>query len=218
MALALAGDGIGGHKDGDIASNFMAKLFLFRFRELLYKEEAPAPEEAPRFLMDCALEANLRMAQVNYSAGSLHPMGTTLAAALFAGEKLFTIHAGDSRIYLFRKGKLQALTRDHSVIRELMDRGRLRAEEAAFYPMAHVITKAVGPRKELQPEEGEFLLKRGDIVMLCSDGLLRHVKEGEISRILKEDLSPSRLAHKLVMASLYGGGIDNITVLCVKVE
>lgn len=218
MAMALVGDGIGGHQDGDIASNFMARLFLFRFRELLRKEEEPSRIPCGDFLMDCALEANKIMAEVNHSAGHLHPMGTTLVSCLFAGNRLFTLHAGDSRIYLFRKGKLSALTCDHSVVQELIRKGSLRQEDAPFHPMSHVITKAVGPRMKLRPEAGEFMLQRGDLVLLCSDGLLRHVTEKGIGAILKEKLPPSRLAYKLVMTSLYGGGIDNITAICVRVE
>ena len=218
-AFALVGDGIGGHKDGDIASNFMAKLFLFRFREFLRSRKEKRDMDPGKFLVDCALESNRIMAEVNHSAGCLHPMGTTLVACLFSGKKFYTVHAGDSRIYLFRKGKLIPLTRDHSIVQGLIDKGKLKEEDAAFHPMAHVITRAVGPREYLDPARSAGELKAGDLFLLCSDGLLRHVKEKRLAGILRtKELTPSQMAHKLVMEALYGGGADNITALCVRVE
>ena len=127
------------------------------------------------------------------------------------------IHAGDSRAYLYRHGRLERLTRDHSMVQEMVENGSLTPEEAEVHPNKNLITRAVGVNPDLAVEYGERQALPGDILLLCSDGLTNFTSEEELCGIL-ESSEFFGAADAMIDAALAAGGQDNITAVLIKVE
>jgi len=145
-------------------------------------------------------------------------MGTTLtAAALVAGDRLQLAHVGDSRAYLLRDGRLAQLTADHTLVGELVRRGRMTAEQAAMHPERSVLTRAVGLDRDLEVDAPPPVdLAPGDQVLLCSDGLTEAVPEPRIAALLAEHADGDAACRALVAAANQAGGPDNITVVLLR--
>ena len=138
-------------------------------------------------------------------------MGSTVVLAVRCGKKLCVAHVGDSRAYLFRSGKLQRLTKDHSLVQSLIDSGQITAEEGETHPHRNVITRVLGYSEDMLPEICISDVKPGDRFLLCTDGLTVTVRDGELEKILQEN-APESLADLLVARALDAGGPDNVTV------
>ena len=149
----------------------------------------------------------------------LSGMGTTLTLAYIVGVDAFIIHVGDSRAYLFREGKLDQLTRDHTMAQGLADLGAIKPEEVHRHAKRHVLTNFVGgPSSGVEPDVATLILRDGDILLLCSDGLTEMVKDAEIVAILGRSEPPKVAAQALIDKALEHGGKDNVTVLIARVE
>ena len=145
-------------------------------------------------------------------------MGTTLVAARFS-EGIFSIaNVGDSRIYLFREGQLLQLTEDHSLVMEQVRRGMLTLEEAKRSSAQNIITRALGTDESTLPDLGEFPAQDGDILLLTTDGVLRHVADHEMRNILLQLQSLEAASQTLIDAANEGGGEDNATCVLVRVR
>jgi protein phosphatase len=236
-------DGIGGAAAGDVASRLASQAFLDTLNSQTSSPAQPRParrippqSEPARSIGGSAelssrvrLEQAVRMAnQAVYrhsrTTQSLHGMGTTLVAALWDESDhstLWLAHVGDSRAYLFRRGALQLLTQDHSLVEEQIRAGTLSRVQAAASPIRNIITRAIGPQPVVEAEIAAHTTQPGDLYMLASDGLTRELSEAEIARTLVHALA--RPAHDpleaacqaLVDAANQRGGHDNITVLLV---
>ena len=148
----------------------------------------------------------------------LNGMGTTLTLAYLADHKLFVVHVGDSRAYLFRGGRLRQLTHDHTMAQGLADAGAIRPEEVAHHAKRHVLTNFVGgPTSGVHPEANIIDVEEGDILLVCSDGLTDMVLNHEIASILERAQSADEAAHQLLDQALVTGGRDNITVLIARI-
>ena len=143
-------------------------------------------------------------------------MGTTCTAAVLSAGSLIVVNAGDSRGYMFREGDLSRITRDHSLVAQLVREGQITEQQARVHPNRNVITRALGIHADLQPDVDEIDIKAVDIYMLCSDGLHRLVMDCEIGEILKST-SPIETVADLIAASNSRGGDDNITVVVATV-
>ena len=219
--LAVA-DGMGGHKAGEIASGLtLAAIEQFllntlrRFTNLQSTEEPSALKE----LQTALLHANGRI----FEETALHPewrgMGTTLTLALAVDWKLFVVHAGDSRCYLFSQGKLHQLTQDHTIVAELVRLGAIPPEAAPRHPYRHIVTNVVGGKQTgVQAEVHKLDLEPEDVVLLCSDGLTEMVGDDRIATVLGEEADPRRAAQRLVGEANEQGGVDNITVIVARFE
>ena len=144
-------------------------------------------------------------------------MGTTAVCALVRGGTVYLCHAGDSRAYLFRAGKLTQLTHDHSYVQELVDCGTITVEEAEHHPQKNIITKALGVDYRLEPEFTSEKLQKGDVLLLCTDGLTNMVPVDQMEKLLVQGPfydTPDRL----IEAANANGGSDNITALLLAVE
>jgi PPM family protein phosphatase len=149
----------------------------------------------------------------------LSGMGTTLTLAYIVNTDAFIIHVGDSRAYRFRQGKLEQLTRDHTMAQGLADLGAIKPEEVPRHAKRHVLTNFVGgPSSGVEPEASAIQLQNGDVLLLCSDGLTEMVEDAEISRILGDSEKPDAAAKALIDLALEKGGRDNVTVLLAQVE
>jgi len=144
-------------------------------------------------------------------------MGTTMTAALIKEGVLLLAHVGDSRAYLFREGRLEQLTDDHSWVGEMVRRGELTPAQAAVHPHRSIITRALGTDFDLEPDLKQVEIKEGDRILLCTDGLSGLVSEAELTEILSQALPPQAVAERLVTAALGAGGDDNVTAIVVDV-
>lgn len=205
-------DGIGGHECGDIASNLCMKMLLSSWRGL--RNKATVDEAL------CAdfLRSNLeKVNEVIFNINETYniQMGTTAVAAVILPHSIVIAHAGDSRLYRLREGRLERLTNDHSFVSELVRKKVITETEALTHPFAHIISKSVGPTPKLDPEVKTFDRGIADRFMLCTDGLTQHVPDYEIQRIMNEAYDPQQAVRRMLNAALRGGGEDNITIVSV---
>jgi serine/threonine protein phosphatase PrpC len=207
-ALWLVADGMGGHAHGDWASQTLVAHLAGTALDGTAQQRGAA--------ISAALAAgNSAIMAAAAQAGS--QMGTTAVLLHLVGTQLLCMWVGDSRAYRFRKGGLAQISRDHSVVQELVDRGVLDPAEAESHPMAHVLSRAVGTEAELRIDTVEDVAMPGDQYLLCSDGLTKVVPEEVIARLMRLP-SVNAVAERLVAETLACGAPDNVTVVVISVE
>jgi protein phosphatase len=213
---------MGGHQAREVASALtVATIEAFVLHILKRFSNLHAADEQA-VLKD--LQAALRQADDRlFEEAARHPefrgMGTTLTLAFASGWKLFVIHAGDSRCYLFRGGKLQPLTLDHTVAAELARRGMIQPEDVGHNQFRHVVTNVLGGDEAgVQVDVRKTDLETGDVVLLCSDGLTDMLTEDRIAGILAAEREPQRACERLVAEANAEGGRDNITAIVAHFE
>src|SRR3954466_13755243 len=145
-------------------------------------------------------------------------MGTTVTAAYVAEDTVYIAHVGDSRCYVLRDGDLIRLTHDHSLVEELMRRGKLTAEQAESHPQRSVITRALGPEANVEVDVSPYPAKGGDLFLLCSDGLTSMVHEPKLQPLMVDPRPLAELGRDLIAAANAAGGRDNITVVLFRLE
>ena len=201
-------DGMGGHKAGDIASKHAVK----RINEYFYKSQNPnialrLKEAIFKINSEIYSEANRDQAKSG--------MGTTLVAAFIAAGKLYIANVGDSRAYIFRDGKINKLTKDHSLIEEKLDRGEITQVEARGHPEKNKITRCIGYGSEVEVDIFNYSIKNGDRLLLCSDGLWDELDDNEIASILYEGKDVNDCVARLITSANIKGGRDNITCIVI---
>jgi protein phosphatase len=202
-------DGMGGAQAGEVASRLAAESF----------EAVQRGTESPEtYLRAIAKTANARIHRLAESDSTRSGMGTTLTAALVEGEEVGFAHVGDSRAYLFRDGELKLLTSDHSLVEELRRQGRLTDEQAEDHPQRSIITRALGPEREVEVDTMTYRARPGDIYLLCSDGLTTMIKEDRIAAILGDSPSLDAAVDRLVAEANDAGGRDNITIVAFRLD
>lgn len=211
---ALVCDGMGGAKGGREASQGACNVIENFFQEQY--AQCGAGQEEP-FLKKALLYANRFVFQKAAHEEALAGMGTTAVCALVRSGNVYLCHAGDSRAYLIRDGKLTQLTHDHSYVQELVDCGTITEEEAEHHPQKNIITKALGVDYRLEPEFTVAKLKREDRLLLCTDGLTNMVPVEEMEKLLAQGTFYD-LPDRLIEAANAHGGSDNITALLLAVE
>lgn len=211
---ALVCDGMGGAKGGREASQGACNVIENFFQEQY--AQCGAGQEEP-FLKKALLYANRFVFQKAAHEEALAGMGTTAVCALVRSGNVYLCHAGDSRAYLIRDGKLTQLTHDHSYVQELVDCGTITEEEAEHHPQKNIITKALGVDYRLEPEFTAAKLKREDRLLLCTDGLTNMVPVEEMEEMLAQGTFYD-LPDRLIEAANAHGGSDNITALLLAVE
>jgi PPM family protein phosphatase len=207
-------DGLGGHQGGEVASAAAVAPL-----EALDGRELATPTEAAEALAAAIQEANSAILDRAAGDPSLWGMGTTMtAAAVTADGHLQLAHVGDSRAYLLRDGALEQLTTDHTVVAELVRRGRLTPELAAIHPERSILTRAVGLDPRIPVDTPDPLdLRPGDQYLLCSDGLTEAVADPTIAELLSAAEDAEATCRSLIDAANEAGGPDNITVVLVRV-
>jgi protein phosphatase len=149
---------------------------------------------------------------------SLHGMGTTVTACIISGDKVTAAQVGDSRLYLVRNEKITQITKDHSLVEMLVDSGEITKEAAKHHPQKNVITRAIGTESSVETDIYEFFIKKDDILLLCSDGLVNMVEDEKILSLITNNNDFSALADVLVKEAEAAGGTDNITVVLIKFD
>ena len=206
--LFVVADGMGGAQAGEVASEISVRSF---------DDELPNGSRAEA-LVHVIEQANKRIHERARSDDSLHGMGTTTTAAYVDDDEVVIAHVGDSRAYLLRGGELIRLTKDHSLVGELVARGKLTEEQAEQHPQRSVITRALGPEANVQVDIDIFPAKAGDLFLLCSDGLTSMVHEPKLRPLFEESDSLETLGKRLIDAANAAGGRDNITVILFRLE
>ena len=213
-AWGLVCDGMGGARGGQEASrsacNVIERCFQHQYSRCL-------PGEEEDFLRKTLLSANRFVFQKAAQDETLAGMGTTAVCALVRSGKAYLCHAGDSRGYLFRDGKLTQLTHDHSYVQELVDCGTITVEEAEHHPQKNIITRALGVDYRLVPEFTQLEVQPGDELLLCSDGLTNAVPKAQLEQLLRTE-SFYDLPDRMIRTANENGGSDNITALLMQVE
>jgi PPM family protein phosphatase len=212
--LLLVCDGMGGAAAGDLAARIAAEAI----KEELVGAGRAVAEHPNESLKSAVVGANGAV----FAEAKAHPeargMGTTCTAAIVLPDRLFVAQIGDSRAYLLRDGRLQLLTRDQTMVDQLLATGALRPDQVATFPYRNVLTQAVGTQSTIEPVTSEARLRRGDRILLCSDGLHRPVPAPEIARILGAAADIDRVTGELIQAALAAGGPDNVTVVVADCE
>lgn len=204
--VSILADGMGGHNAGEIA----AQTAVDTLTELLLTTSSPMNEAFEK--------VNHLIYQMGEETPSLSGMGTTLIALeLQEGGQAIRTHVGDSRLYLFRDGQIRALTRDHSLVNELVDLGTISLEEVEIFPYKHVLTKAIGTNPKVKPESHFFTYLPGDVYLLCSDGLTNYATDRELETAMRQMDSLKEGASNLIEIAKRNGGGDNVTVILVRV-
>lgn len=205
--LFAVADGMGGHEAGEIASEITANTLA---------ELAPSHLDAEG--LTAAVEAaNYNVMKAPRQGIGRDGMGTTLTAAMLEGERLLIAQVGDSRAYLLHKGHLQQITRDHSLMADLIEAGQITPEEARVHPNRSVITRAIGSDIHMRPDIYELNVDAGDRILLCSDGLSSMISNNAIESIMRRQSDAQHCADELVTAALENGGADNVTVVVADV-
>lgn len=205
--LFAVADGMGGHEAGEIASEITVNTLA---------ELAPSHLDAEG--LTAAVEAaNYNVMKAPRQGIGRDGMGTTLTAAMLEGERLLIAQVGDSRAYLLHKGHLQQITRDHSLMADLIEAGQITPEEARVHPNRSVITRAIGSDTHMRPDIYELNVDAGDRILLCSDGLSSMISNNAIESIMRRQSDAQHCADELVTAALENGGADNVTVVVADV-
>jgi protein phosphatase len=217
--LLVVADGMGGHRGGQEASRLVVatveELVLDTFRSVVRLEDGAIAAELRRAVH----AANLRMFQESSQHPELRGMGTTVTLAYVVRSSAFIVHVGDSRLYLYRRDRLHQLTRDHTLVAELVEAGVLEPEQVADYPLRSVLTNAVGGNEPaLDVEVHRLALEAGDVVLLCSDGLTGMIPDEAIARILSEERDPRAACAGLIHSANTAGGTDNITAVVARFD
>ena len=207
--LFLVADGMGGHKAGEYASRFTVEKIVETISESDQTEPVAALKEALTEANRCLMEeANLDAAKSG--------MGTTLVAATVIGDRLHVANVGDSRLYLINHEAIRQITRDHSLVEEMVRLGEMDKADAKDHPDKNIITRAVGVAPALSVDFFEVRLKPDETILMCSDGLTNMIEDEEIKRIVLGQRDIVEKAEKLIDAANGNGGKDNITVVLIE--
>jgi serine/threonine protein phosphatase PrpC len=225
IGLAVLADGMGGYNAGEVASGIATALISSETREALVRQ---APHEvdratgspfAKKLLADIIAKANTSIFQSANSQPQYAGMGTTLVVALFCNNQIMIAHIGDSRCYRQRDGKLEQVTRDHSLLQEQIDSGLLTKEAAKRSQNKNLVTRALGIEPAVEAEIHTYPAQEGDIYLICSDGLNDMVEDEDIEMTLGAlGANLPLAAEQLVQMANDNGGRDNISVVLIKVK
>ena len=201
-----------GYNGGEIASKLTVDAVKSYFENNFMQIEHT--KEAILKLMSDAIEyANMVVYEKSKTADELQGMGTTLDICFIYNNKVYIGHVGDSRVYRLRKGVMRKLTKDHSYVQQLVEDGKITRAEADHHPKKNMLTRALGCTAYVEPDVRARNLEKGDILLMCSDGLTNMVSDEQICQSMKE--SPTTAPEKLIELANQAGGYDNITVITI---
>ena len=210
--LAIVADGIGGYRGGEVASELAVKVVCSMIKSMGMLEDSDKADEAIYEAVNAANNAINDYSTDNEFFGG---MGTTLVAALFVGEMVKIINIGDSRAYKYKNSELTQVSIDHSLVQELIDAKKITKQQGRRHPRRNIITKALGDELAM-PDIFNIEFEKGEIILLCSDGLTDMLGDDEIAKIIDECEYIEDMAQKLVECANDAGGYDNIS--CVLIE
>lgn len=214
--FAFVCDGMGGQNAGEVASGIVKNLFYEKIIENL-KNNFLSIKDVEKIIMDCYLFANSVVFEKSNANEKFKGMGTTCVSVFIFEDNLMVFSVGDSRAYLFSNDVLKQLTVDHSYVQTLVDCGEITKEQAKTHPRKNEITKAVGISKYIEIDFKNIPLNKGDIVLLCTDGLTNSCGDVEIENLIKSRTDLSGCVKDLISMANASGGHDNITIILIEV-
>ena len=206
----ILADGMGGHNAGEVASQNAVKTVS---DELLDMPDSNT-EAIPKRLIRAIDSANEKVYRMSVENPAHSGMGTTVVAAYIDNGTVYLANVGDSRAYIYGVDGFKQITVDHSVVEELVRCGSITREESRFHPQKNIITRAVGTEPTVTTDLFEYEYSKGDILILCSDGLTTMLTDKEISDIIDANEATEKTVRKLIEAAKANGGLDNVTVVC----
>lgn len=213
--IFIVSDGMGGHAAGGLASKLVVEVLpMLIVQEIGDEEDLTGPDVSERIL-GVVRDLSDRVREEGRSHPGFSEMGATVVCALIREGHALLVHMGDSRAYLFRQGRLEQQTTDHSIVQILIDNGDITPREAETHPARSQITRYVGMKGEPLPESASVRLRSGDRILLCSDGLTGMLPATAIETILAGHPDPENACRALVDAANRAGGRDNIAVVVV---
>lgn len=216
LGLFIVSDGMGGHRGGEIASKIVTEDLPVMIEIGLDKLKVGTPAAIRSLLKKTIREQSRQLNLEQTSETGFKDMGATLVVALLRKDRAYIANLGDSRIYRFRKRRLVQLTKDHSIVSELLDKGKIKPEEAQNHEAQGVITHYVGMEDKARPHIRSFQLKKGDCILLCTDGLTDSIDDKAIAAILSKKQDCTQTSQALIDAANAAGGQDNITVVITE--
>jgi protein phosphatase len=223
--LAIVADGMGGHASGEVASRMAVETIVGFFRETQDEQELTWPFKVDRGhrhdinrMVTAIKLANLKIHQEAQRNPACHGMGTTVVSTLFLDDSLVVGHVGDSRLYRYREGMFDQLTEDHSLLNDYIKMKHLSPEEIAAFPHKNVIVRALGMKPSVQVDIIIDSPRLGDVYILCSDGLSGMVPDAEIANLVGHEYDLDRVCDRLIAGANSNGGLDNVTVVAIRLE
>jgi protein phosphatase len=228
--LFLVADGMGGHRAGEVASKLAVEAFVREFNQKLPDNAniTPAgkknkttvtitPDKIKELLISAIQYANGEVFKKAVLQPEYYGMGTTLTGCYVYRNKAYIIHIGDSRLYVKRNSRLRLLTEDHTIVGELFRSGQISNDEAFSHPQRNYLTKVIGVVKDTEPYFKSIKILPEDIIIICSDGLNSMLRDKDILNIANRYEQVKDIVKNLINEALRRGGLDNITVIAVKI-
>ena len=210
----IVADGMGGHAAGEVASEMAVQIVGKSLEGLVGRPENEASDIIRRGIVD----ANGAIFQRTLVEHDKRGMGTTVTSMVINGDRYLLGQVGDSRAYVMREEQLLQITKDHSYVQEQVDAGYLTPEQARTHPYSNVITRCVGANADVVPDVYGGTLREGDVFLLASDGLTGMLEDEELLTIMTQGRPPGELVDRLIAEANRRGGLDNITVIIVRVD
>ena len=211
-AWAVVCDGMGGHAGGNVASEMAVDRISERIKTNYHRRMRNF--SIKNMLESAIISASVDILERASKDASLQGMGTTVVAAVCVNDESVVASVGDSRCYHIRDGKITQITKDHSLVQELIDSGAITPEEAKIHPMRNVITRSIGLKDDVLVDFYDVSIEKGDKILLCTDGLTNHVSDEEIIECTRDD-EIFNYADRLVKLANEKGGTDNITAVVI---
>lgn len=212
--LFVVADGMGGHAAGEVASSMAVQIIGRALRDVRGRPD----DEVAQLIREALRDANSQIFQRTLDEADKRGMGTTATALLLNGARYLIGQVGDSRAYVLRGEHLAQITKDHSYVQEQVDAGYLTPEQARTHPYSNVITRCVGANSDVAPDIYMGALRTGDTFLLVSDGLTGMLEDPDLLAILKTGRPPAELVDLLIADANRRGGLDNITVILVRID
>ena len=212
--VALVADGMGGHKGGKVASSMVAQCIENDcYEKDFFSKDTDGLKE---ILRETIAHSNEEIYNKAKDDETLSEMGSTLVMCVASKDRIVCANVGDSRLYHLSDDKMTQITRDHSMVQELVDKGQITPSEALTHPNRNVITRAVGSDKFVEADFFDFAAKKGDMLILCTDGMTNKVSDEDIFYVAKNTPCPEDACEKLVNMANNAGGNDNITIVIIR--
>lgn len=214
VVTAVLCDGMGGAQAGSVASQMACDAFMFHAANSI--DEKSTVKDMNAILTEAVRYANVKVYDKSFADFTCMGMGSTLVAIALNSKRAMICNVGDSRAYLYNGSTVEQITHDHSLVEEMVERGKITREEAESHPNKNVITRAIGVEATVKCDIFDLKLRDGDKVLLCSDGLTNLVSDEEIASVLMKNPELENASLKLVTLALQRGAPDNVTVVLVE--
>lgn len=207
--LLIVADGMGGYTGGEYASTMVVDTIVEVVNE--------ATEMSTDVLQNAILQANRMVYEKSQSYKELEGMGTTAVVAYVQEDILYWAHVGDSRLYLYGQEGLHRMTKDHSMVQQLVEAGTITEDEVIHHPKRNMLTRAIGVYETVEVDTGEVEVHQNDRILLCSDGLSGYIEESKIEQVLSKENNESRALEDLVHLVYDAGARDNVTIVLGRI-